>query len=160
MSTVEKPHRRGHGRVLLAAVALAGLGAAGFAYAASHGALPAFHHPHGAAMRLHAEFVVDRALRKAEATDDQRRQIEAIVERVFNQHRALRTRHQEMREELHAVLTADSIDRDRLEALRTRHLQLIEEGSRQLTQAIADAAEVLSVEQRRELVEWAHSLHE
>jgi periplasmic protein CpxP/Spy len=145
------------GHLLIGAAVLIGLVGAGAAWA-SHRAGAVGHRFGAAAMRLHAEFVVDRALRRAEASDEQRQQIEAILERVFDAHKSLRAEREAMREEAAAVLTADSIDRARLEALRARHLQLIEKGSRQVTQAIGDAAEVLTPEQRRKLVGWLHGL--
>ena len=95
---------------------------------ASHRAAASGHGLGAAAVRLHAEFVVDRALRRAEASEEQRQQIEAILDRAFETHRSLRPERRAMHEEAAAVLTADSVDRARLEALRVRHMQIIEKG--------------------------------
>ncbi len=164
-----KTHCRGQGHrlvtvlALAALVGLAGIVGAGAVWATGRGGWRPFHRIGGGAgpafMKLHAEFIVDRALQQADATDEQRREIEAIVERVFAEHKALRAEGQALHEELAAVLTADKVDRAQLETLRQRQLALIEKGSRQITQAVGDAGDVLTAEQRRQLVEWLKELH-
>jgi Spy/CpxP family protein refolding chaperone len=49
------------------------------------------------------------------------------------------------------LLTADTIDRGAIEALRAEHLQLAERASRRFAQVLADMAEVLTPEQRKDL---------
>jgi Spy/CpxP family protein refolding chaperone len=49
------------------------------------------------------------------------------------------------------LLTRDTIDRGAIEALRADQLQLAEQASRRIAQALADAAEVLTPAQRKEL---------
>jgi Spy/CpxP family protein refolding chaperone len=158
----DKTHHRRCGNRVLALVALIGLVGAGAVWAAGHAGLRPFHRFGGGPgfMKLQAEFMVDRALRAADATDEQKREVEAIVERVFAEHKALRAEGQALHEEVATALTAEKIDRARLEVLRQRHLALIEKGSRQLTQALGDAGDVLTVEQRRQLVAWLKELHE
>ena len=48
------------------------------------------------------------------------------------------------------LLTADKGDAAALESLRAEQLKLAEDGSRRLTQAIAEASQVLTPAQRRE----------
>src|SRR5512147_1247478 len=83
---------RGRGRLALAVFVLLGLAGAGVAWAAVHHSAGSFHslgHRHGLGeFRLHADFLVDRALSKADASDEQRRQVEAIVGRVFDERQA------------------------------------------------------------------------
>jgi periplasmic protein CpxP/Spy len=55
--------------------------------------------------------------------------------------------------ELHQVLTGPSIDRNRLEMLRAEHLRFADEASKRLTLALADAAEILTPEQRTAVAE-------
>jgi protein CpxP len=161
----DRCHRRG--RTLIAVLALVGVAGAGAAWA-GYSALagPGRHFGHGGhrlgakAMRLHAAFVVDRALTEVAATDEQRQRIDAIVQRAFQQHDALRAEHAQVHAELAALLTAENVDRARLEALRAQQLQRIEEASRTLTQTVADAAEVLTQEQRVKLAAWAEELHQ
>jgi periplasmic protein CpxP/Spy len=67
-----------------------------------------------------------------------------------------------MREGRHqalALLSQPTIDRGALEALRANQLQMAEQASRRLTQALADAADVLTPEQRRQLAERAERWH-
>jgi periplasmic protein CpxP/Spy len=55
--------------------------------------------------------------------------------------------------ELHEILSGPSIDRNRLEVLRSEHLRFADEASKRLTLALADAAEVLTPEQRAAVTE-------
>ncbi len=52
-----------------------------------------------------------------------------------------------------------SVDRAALEALRADQLQMAEQASRRFTQALADAADVLTPEQRKQLAERAGRWH-
>jgi Spy/CpxP family protein refolding chaperone len=75
-----------------------------------------------------------------------------------------------MRENLHAarreaieLLSQDKVDPAALEALRAKQIGLADEASRRLTRAIAEAADVLTPAQRKELAahfarrrRWAH----
>jgi Spy/CpxP family protein refolding chaperone len=139
----------------VAAVGLLGAGAVW----AGHRAVPLALHCGPAALRLQAEFVVDRALKHVEASDDQRRQVEAIVARLHGLHRSLRAGRDEARAEALAILSADQVDRARLDALRVRQVQKLEAASRQIAAASADVADVLTPEQRRKLAEWLQDMH-
>jgi len=57
------------------------------------------------------------------------------------------------RREALALLSAETIDRAAIEHLRAEQLQLAEAGSKRLVVALADAAEVLTQEQRVALAE-------
>jgi protein CpxP len=157
-------HKRGHGRKLIAIVALLALAGAGAAWAGHHrgGAgcrdgASGFGHKFA---RLHMEFAVDRALRAAEATPDQRTRVEAILEKAFAERDAFRAQHRDLHDEALAVLTSDVVDRDRLESLRARHMQAAEQGSRRITAMIAEVAEVLRPEQRQRLAAHARQMCE
>lgn len=58
-----------------------------------------------------------------------------------------------VREEGLGVLTGDTVDRAKLEAMRTEQFAKFETISKRLTTALADAAEVLNPEQRKQLAE-------
>jgi protein CpxP len=161
-------HRRRRGRKLLALVALLALAGAGVAWAGHHGGrggacagfgggAGGFGHKFA---RLHAEFAVDRALRVADATPEQRTRVEAILEKAFADRATFREQHKELHGEAMAALTADVVDRSRLEALRTRHLQIAEEGSRRITDVVAEVAEVLTPAQRQKLAAHARQMFE
>lgn len=106
-------------------------------------------------MRERAEFAVDRALRAVDASDEQRQQIDAILDQSFEEALVLRGDHEAMHGELAAVLTADTVDRVALEALRADKIARADQMSRILTRTIADVADVLTPQQRRELAEYA-----
>jgi periplasmic protein CpxP/Spy len=51
-------------------------------------------------------------------------------------------------------LTAPTIDRSAIERLRAEQIGLAETASKRIAQALADAADVLSPEQRRKVADW------
>jgi periplasmic protein CpxP/Spy len=150
-------HRRG--RHLLLAVGLMAVAGAGVAWASQKAWPMACHRMNGGMMRLHAEFVVDRALKQVEATDEQRQQIEAVVKRVMAQHETLRAQHEQVHQEVVAVLSAEKIDRARLETLRVQGVARIDQVSREVVRAVGDVADVLTPEQRKKLIDWVQELH-
>jgi protein CpxP len=162
------PHRRGGARKLLALVAILGVAGAGIAWAGHRGGAACAGFGHGGPGggfghklgRLHVEFAVDRALRAAEATPEQREKVEAILERAFAERASFREQHKTLHGEAMAALTADTIDRGRLEALRVQHMQIAEQGSRQVTGLVAEVAEVLTLEQRQKLAAHARQMFE
>jgi Spy/CpxP family protein refolding chaperone len=163
--TSDKPtrcHRRG--RLFLGIFAVAVLATAGLAWAGTRAASswcegsgghfgPRF-------ARLHVDFAVDRALRAAQASPQQREQVEAIVDRAFADHAKFREQHRDLHTEAVAVLTAPTVDRARLEALRAKHMAIAEDGSRHLTAVLAEIADVLTPEQRQRLAAHAQQMFE
>jgi len=67
----------------------------------------------------------------------------------------LRAPHEQHRDAFVALLGEAQIDRDKLEALRAQELALAGDASTVLTNALADIADTLSLEQRAELLEHA-----
>ena len=61
----------------------------------------------------------------------------------------------EVRKEALELLSAETVDRTRLEAIRTEQFGKIETISKRITTALADAAEVLNPEQRKDLAKRA-----
>jgi protein CpxP len=109
--------------------------------------------------REHAGFAVDMAFRMAGASEEQRAQAKAIVERRLEGAIGLHARHTANRKAGLEALTGATVDREKLESVRRAQLQLADEASRELTAAIAELAEVLTPEQRAELAEMAARLH-
>ena len=68
--------------------------------------------------------------------------------------------HQINREAFVAELSKPTLDRDALEQLRQNGLEMADQASTRLVSAVADAAEVLTPEQRNELIELAQKFHE
>ena len=159
-STKNRWHRQG----LIAALAIAVcLIAGGVAWAGTshsfhfcHG-----HHPFGSKTeQAHIESVLKDVLRRLDATDSQRKKIEAVLASVFEQHRAIHAEKKTLHREAHAILSEPTIDRARLEELRKRSLAVFDQGSQELTRAIGDIAEILSPDQRRKLLAWIRELHD
>jgi len=103
----------------------------------------------------HAEFAVEWALRHLDASDEQQARIQQIVSSAIDELTALREPHEQHREAFVALLGEEQIDRTRLEALRAQELALAGDASSVLTTALAEIAETLTLEQRKELLEHA-----
>ena len=86
-----------------------------------------------------------------DATADQEKKIIAMVAALAREVAPMRKVMHDTRDELHKLLTADKIDRARLEALRTARVAEMEKISKTMVKTVADVAEVLTVEQRRTL---------
>jgi Spy/CpxP family protein refolding chaperone len=107
------------------------------------------------AQRERAEFATDWMLSKVNATDAQRSQIKAIVAAALQDLAPVRDEHRQHREAFLAALTQPSVDRATLEDLRRAELQLAENASQRIVTALAEVADVLTPEQRAELVKMA-----
>jgi len=98
---------------------------------------------------------LDRMLKhlyvEIDATEEQKQKLAPIVKQAAKDLLPLRERIREARGKALELLTQDSVDRTAIEALRAEHLQLAEQASRRIAQALADAAEVLTSAQRKEL---------
>jgi Spy/CpxP family protein refolding chaperone len=98
---------------------------------------------------------LDRMLKhlyvEIDATDEQKERLAPIVKQAAKDLLPLREKVQGARKQAVELLTRDAIDRSAIEALRAEHFQLAEQASRRIAQALADAAEVLTPAQRKEL---------
>jgi Spy/CpxP family protein refolding chaperone len=106
---------------------------------------------------------LDRMLKhlyvEVDATDAQKQRLGPIVKAAARDLLPLRDRMRDARLQAVALLSQPSIDRAALEALRANQLQLAEQASKRLTQALADAADVLTPEQRKQLAERVTRWH-
>lgn len=99
--------------------------------------------------KMHAH--IEHMLTVAEATPEQRAKIHAIFKSAMSEMKPL---HKEMagaHQDLHRLLTAPTIDRAALEQLRSERMADADQASRILVKALADAAEVLTPEQRAKI---------
>ncbi len=96
---------------------------------------------------------IGRALRQLDLTDEQEDRLWKIMDGVRSEARPLFRDLQDTREELAKLLGAGSIDRAAVEKLRADRVSQIDEASKKFTAALADAAEVLTPEQRAKLAE-------
>ena len=159
--TGNRKHRLGRrARLTVAVVTLVGvgavLGAAATAQASRTGGWYGMgHHWRGAASE---EQVRERALDKAawalgriDASEEQETRINGIVASLVENLYGLRAEHQEHRRQLISELARPQVDREALEKIRSDEMALADAASRTLVNAVADATEVLGVEQREEL---------
>ena len=100
---------------------------------------------------------LDRALKRLYveigATDAQKEQLAPIVKSAARELLPLRAKMHAARRQAVDLLSQQSIDRAALEALRADQVKLAEQASQRLTQALADVADVLTPEQRKQLAE-------
>ena len=134
----------------LVAGAIVALSGAAFAFAHGAGAM------HGGGMSFdritdHFKVHVEHVLEEVDATPEQQSQVKAIVEAAAKDIDALRAQHGSAHRELHDIFTAPAIDRARLEVLRAAHVEALDIASKRCVAAMADAADVLTPEQRAEL---------
>lgn len=92
---------------------------------------------------------------EVDATPEQQEKLVAIANSAAKDLAPLRGQAMETRKQAMELLSAPSIDRAAIEKLRLAKLQHADAASRRVTQAFADAAEVLTPEQRKKLAEHA-----
>ena len=90
-----------------------------------------------------------------DATADQQAKLATIAKAAVADLRPLHEKAHATRAEAVTLLTAPSIDRSAIERLRAEKIGLAETASKRIAQALEDAADVLSPEQRRKVAEWA-----
>lgn len=137
--------RRGFFKLAGAAALLAG--AAGTAYAHRRG---------GAAGPLepeHLERMLKHLYVEIDATEEQKQKLAPIVQQATSDLAPLRRQQMEARRRGLELLSAPSVDRGALEAVRVQQMQAADAASKRLIQALADAAEVLTPEQRKTVAE-------
>jgi Spy/CpxP family protein refolding chaperone len=100
---------------------------------------------------------VDRMLRhlyvEIDATDAQKQQLAPIVKAAAADLLPLHAKIHDTRRQVVELLSRASVDRAALENLRDETIKLVEQGSRRLTQALADVADVLTPEQKKQLAD-------
>ncbi len=97
------------------------------------------------------EFRIHKMLQKVNATDAQEQQINAIVDGLFAKHQAMAAAHKQIHQQLLAALTGPTVDRAGIEAARAQVVTMVDQGSKDLAQALGDIADVLTPAQRQQL---------
>jgi protein CpxP len=145
-------HRR-RGRfffVLLAALVAGGVGGyIGKSFAHGHGVMGLSGDP--AKVDERVERMVKRFASKVDATPEQQQKLAAIAKGAAKDITPVRDKLRDARKLAMELARAPAIDRAALEKLRADQLQLADTVSRRMTQALADAAEVLTPEQRQKI---------
>lgn len=154
--------RRGAGRHwMLAAALIAAVGASGLAGASYAGEpMAGMRGGHGGAGHhamdpARAARHIDRMIAKIapEATAQQKARLKEIATAAFADLQPLRAEMRATRKRVHELLMAPLVDRAALEALRVEQVQRVDAVSKRVTSAVADAAEILTPEQRVRLAE-------
>jgi Spy/CpxP family protein refolding chaperone len=86
-----------------------------------------------------------------DATTDQQEKLRAIVRDAIKDVLPVREKMQAARATARELLTQQTIDRAAIEKFRTDQIAIHDAASKRLVAAVADAAEVLTPEQRRKL---------
>jgi protein CpxP len=159
-------HRQPRGvRKLLLGVAFAGaFVAGGLVFSGATLAAEGMAMHGGGHMAMHAmmEGHVDKMLAAVDATPDQKARVHEILKGAMQSMGPLHERLASAHVELHQLLIAPTIDRAALEHLRAEKMADVDQASRTLVQALGDAAEVLTPEQRAKvgkLMAEHHSEH-
>ncbi|HTD02455.1 Spy/CpxP family protein refolding chaperone [Undibacterium sp.] len=156
---VSQPSRSGRRWMVAAAIAgvVSVLSITGISYARD-GMGRGCHHGWGMhhdvtpeAMSKHVDAMVNHIL--ADGTQEQKTKVADIAKAAFKDLYPLRQQHQAAHQQAVKLLTQPTIDRAALEQVRADEMRLADQVSRRITQAVADAAEVLTPEQRIKLAE-------
>lgn len=110
-------------------------------------------------VKEHAGMATKWVLRDIDASEEQQERVTTIVGGAIDDLFRLKEKHQGNRQAFAAQLGAATLDRAALEEIRKSEIALADEASKRLVQALADASEVLTPEQRQALVERVHRLH-
>jgi Spy/CpxP family protein refolding chaperone len=144
---------------VLAAVLLIGVGGiAGFA-AGTHKAAAMFwygmremnHNPGHVAE--HVQWRVNRILSRVDASEEQKAKVNVIAKSAVTDLSALGIAPWETRSKFLALVRADKIEPESFEALRAEQTAKWDAASKRIVQALVEAAQVLTPEQRRQLTE-------
>ena len=107
----------------------------------------------GEAIMRRAEAVTNRILGHVDGTPEQKTKIAEIAKAAIKDLQPMRAAFHGARDKLAAALKAEKVDRAAIEQLRTEQVALGETASKRASQALTDAAEVLTPQQRATLVE-------
>ena len=113
-----------------------------------------------ARMDEHVERMVKHFAVETDATPEQREKLNTIARDLARDMAPLREKLRAARTQGVELLAAPTIDRAALEKLRAEQITLADASSKRMTQALADAGEVLNPEQRKKLAERMQKMGE
>ena len=142
------------------AAALGGIAAS----LASTGGLAHARRHHGAMDPAQMDERIERFIKhvgvEVDATPEQQQKLTAIAKSAAHDLAPLRAQGMELRKQGLALFTAPSVDKNAVEDLRAKRMQNADAASRRMTQALTEAADVLTPEQRKKAAararHWRH----
>jgi periplasmic protein CpxP/Spy len=108
-----------------------------------------------AQMDEHVERMVKHFAVEVDATPEQKEKLTTIAQGAARDLAPLRDKVKHARQQALDLISSEKVDRAAFENLRAEQMALMDASTKRLTQALADAADVLTVEQRRKLAERA-----
>jgi periplasmic protein CpxP/Spy len=103
---------------------------------------------------------LDHLLASVNATADQRTRIKAIAEAARSDLKTLQAAGRSAHQQVMTLLAAPTIDAAAIETLRVQISQQHDQASRRITQALIDASNVLSPDQRKQLADRAGKMRD
>lgn len=107
----------------------------------------------------HVATATEFVLRGLNASDEQKQKARVITDRLVDQAGPLAERHRALHEALVRELAKPQIDRAAIEKLRQQGMGLADEASRTALAGVEDLGDILTPEQRADLVELAQRFH-
>jgi Spy/CpxP family protein refolding chaperone len=162
MSDPSNERRGGRGLTLVAVALVAALIGAGAGHFATFHMMHGWHHGHWGHhghgmspgdMQNHVERMVDHLARHVSATDEQKTKLEAIAKAAATDLQPLHQKFFDAHKRALDLLRAPTIDRAAIEGLRAEQIANADAASKRLAQALADIAEVLTPQQRTQLLD-------
>jgi Spy/CpxP family protein refolding chaperone len=166
MSDETKPTRRGFGYAAVFGAALVGLVGGGLATSAfGHGGFGhgprhwgggwGHHRMHGPMSpergKEHAAHMAERFAWHVDATPEQKQKLTVIAQSLATDMQPMHEKIHEARKRGIELLRQPTVDRAAIEAFRAEQIAAADAASKRLAQALADAAEILTPEQRAKL---------
>jgi Spy/CpxP family protein refolding chaperone len=102
---------------------------------------------------------LEKMLDKVDATSAQRASIKTIIERLHTEMAPIHKEHAQLRDGLKKALAAPTVDGVAVENLRIQAAASMDRGSRQVSKALVEAANVLTAEQRKLIIEHIGEQH-
>jgi Spy/CpxP family protein refolding chaperone len=88
---------------------------------------------------------------EVDATNEQQERLRAVVRAAVRDFGPMREQAQAARVRARELLTRETVDRSEIERFRAEQVALADAFSKRIAQAIGDAVEILTAEQRRKL---------
>ncbi|SEO73033.1 protein refolding chaperone Spy/CpxP family [Rhodospirillales bacterium URHD0017] len=103
---------------------------------------------------------VDKALSGTDASTDQKKQVNSILQAAFTDTKAFHSQRVENRKAMEAAMQAPTIDPAKIEQIRAEQMKIADASSKRFTKALVDAGNVLNASQRQAFFKaWGGERH-